>query len=147
MRALAQLHLCGAVGESVIHGGADDVVQRVHVTVGAELADAWSLPEYLRAAISRHHEHEVPADKSLAELHLVRVIEGISALRCNTITEAQREILQASARAVGLDHRMIRAAAVEHAELARKVSEIFGIADPGAAPAPRPPTRGTAAMI
>jgi HD-like signal output (HDOD) protein len=129
LHALATLMLAGKLDRNVLDGGIDAVLERVHVQIGTAQTADWSLPDHLRAAAARHHDLELPADAP-DEVHIVRVVDGLRALRAAAISEDERRVLRASAAALRLDHRMMRVLATEHAELARRVTELFGVADP-----------------
>jgi HD-like signal output (HDOD) protein len=140
LQAVAALHLAGQLDSRVVADGIDDVVERVHVQIGATMTQAWSLAEYLRVAAARHHDSETPAAEHV-ELHLCRIVDGLSAARTGVMPETART----SAAALGLDESRLRVAATEHADLAARVTAIFGVPDPmaraaSAAPSP-PPTK------
>ena len=129
LHGLATLMRDGKLDRDVLAGGVDAVVEKVHVEVGRVLIAGWSLPEYLKTAAALHHELELPADAP-HELHIVRVVDGLEALRSGAISEEQRQALRGGAAALRLDSRMLRACATEHAELAARVTGMFGVADP-----------------
>src|SRR5262249_7725017 len=133
LRALATLHLDGALDPVVLDLGVGDVVERVHVEIGAEMTETWSLPESLRVVAARHHDLEVPADAP--DLHLVRVVDSLRHARAGTLTELGRVQLLAGAGppglgALGLGDADLRVAATEYAELAGRVATIFQVRDP-----------------
>ena len=130
LRSLASLFVEGKLDRGALEGGVDALLERVHVEIGAVLTDEWALPEYLKAAAARHHEAEIPADRAHDELHIVRVVDGLKAHREGAILDEQRLILRNSAAALRLAPRMLRVCATEHVELAARVTEIFGVADP-----------------
>jgi HD-like signal output (HDOD) protein len=129
LRSLAALMLEGKLDRNVLDGGIEAVIEQVHVQVGTVVTAEWSLPGYLRAAAAHHHDVEVGPDVP-DEVHIVRVVDGIRALRAGEISEAQRSVLRSSAAVLRLDHRMMRVCSTEQAELAQRVTEIFGVADP-----------------
>jgi len=79
--AFAELTLQGRVPREL----APEVVQRVledlHVDLGAQALERWTLPQYLTALCAAHHDANVPNHPSQAELHLVRAVSGLIALR------------------------------------------------------------------
>jgi HD-like signal output (HDOD) protein len=129
LRSTAALLVAGEIDNRIIDA-IPAIVDRVHVAIGASLSSAWSLPEYLRVAAAQHHDEVVAADPALDDVHIVRVVDGVKALRDNAITELGRRTLQQSADTLRLDHRMMRVASTQYAELAARVTQIFGVADP-----------------
>lgn len=57
------------------------VLEDLHVELGAEAHERWALPQYLTALCASHHDANVPNHPSQAEVHLVRVVSGLLALR------------------------------------------------------------------
>jgi hypothetical protein len=129
LRSISALLRAGEIDDRV-RDAIPLVIDRVHVPIGTALTVTWGLPEYVQVAAARHHEPEVERVRGLDELHVVRVCDGVKALRDNLITEARRRTLQQSADALGLDFRMLRVTSTEHAALAARVTELFGVADP-----------------
>jgi len=132
LQALAALHLAGQLDPRVVADGIDDVVERVHVQIGATMTQAWSLAEYLRVSAAQHHDAEVAAGPDRAELHLCRVVDGLAVARASGVMP---ETARSSAKVLGLDESRLRVAATEHADLAARVTTIFGVPDPAAAAA------------
>ena len=79
--ALAELTLEGRASRDL----APEVVQRMledlHVDLGARALERWAMPQYLTALCAAHHDANVPNHPSQAELHLVRAVTGLLALR------------------------------------------------------------------
>src|SRR5262249_2371094 len=88
LQALAALHPAGQPGPRVVADGIDDVVERVHVQIGATMTQAWSLAEYLRVSAAQHHDAEVAPGAERVELHICRVIDGLSVARATGVMPA-----------------------------------------------------------
>ncbi len=109
----------------------DLVVEAIHVQLGADLAVAWKLPDHIRQTCARHHDADPPGIDAAPELHAIRVVSGLNALRLKPST--QRHVideLRASATALGLDERGLAAAVAELRAVVTRVSDMLGIADP-----------------
>jgi len=55
------------------------VADRLHTELGARYLAACRLPDYVVAAAARHHDAGVPFDAAHADLHVVRLTEGLCA--------------------------------------------------------------------
>ena len=53
-------------------------LELVHVEVGGECHQEWSLPQYLTVMAVRHHDPEIPADPEFVDLHAVRLCGALS---------------------------------------------------------------------
>lgn len=105
-------------------------LELVHLEVGGECHQEWSLPQYLTVIAVRHHDPEIPADPEFVDLHAVRLCGALLDLREPALAaRAAREILQ-SAQALALGPRAVRAADAELKGAALRVSAAFGI-EPG----------------
>jgi len=129
LRGLAELIFAGTLDRGVLDV-TDAILGRVHVELGRSATTAAELPAYLCAAASLHHEAEVPAGPDHAEVHLVRIIDGIAAQRRGALAPDQDEALRRSTAALSLEPRWIRVATTEYETLAAQVTRMFGVADP-----------------
>jgi HD-like signal output (HDOD) protein len=132
LRSLASLHLGGRLDAIALDAGIDEVLEQVHVEIGAAMTTIWSLPANLQIATGLHHEPEVATTPQLANLHAVRVVDGLSAARAGTLSAAGRATMKHSAAALVLSTAQLRVAANEIADHAARVTRIFGVADPTA---------------
>jgi len=132
LRSLASLHLAGHLDATALDAGIDEVLEQVHVEIGAAMTSIWSLPANLQIATSLHHEPEVAATAQLGNLHVVRVIDGLAAARAGTLTAEGRATMKRSAAALALSTAQLRVAGREIADHAARVTRIFGVADPHA---------------
>jgi HD-like signal output (HDOD) protein len=139
LRAVAALHLEGALDPLVLDLGITELLERVHVEIGATMMATWALPEYLQVAATLHHDLVVPA--AAVDLHLVRVVDALRHARAGTLTEVGREHLYKSAAVLQLSSAELRVAATEYAELAARVAQIFNVRDPYAASPRKQPQR------
>jgi HD-like signal output (HDOD) protein len=57
------------------------IIESRHVELGVRAHERWELPQYLTTLCASQHLPEVPADPAHAELHLVRVVSGLLAVR------------------------------------------------------------------
>jgi HD-like signal output (HDOD) protein len=116
-----------ALEAGVDPGRAAQVLERVHVEVGAECHQEWNLPQYLTVIAVRHHDPEIPADAEFAELHAVRLCGALVDLREPPLAaRAAREIAQ-SAGALGLQPPAVRALDAELRRAALRVGTAFGV--------------------
>jgi HD-like signal output (HDOD) protein len=130
LRSIAALHAAGELDPLVAAHGVEAVLERVHVEIGSSATEAWGLPQYLRDATRRHHDAHVPAQGDLAELHIIRLVDGLQSARAGTLDDTGRTAVRTSAIALSLGSARLRSVATEHQELAARASKIFGVADP-----------------
>jgi HD-like signal output (HDOD) protein len=134
LRALIQLRRAGVLTWAMDHGAVGQIIDAVHVELGAAAVASWNLPAYLHAVVARHHEPVVSGEPALIEVHLVRVVSATRALAASTISAEQHAILRQSAAVLRLDRHRLRATATEVSEVAGHVSELLGVPDPLAWP-------------
>jgi hypothetical protein len=102
----------------------------VHIEVGGECHQEWSMPQYLTVIAVRHHDPAIPNDPEFVDLHAVRLCGALLDLRERSLeARAGRELLQ-SAGALSLGPRAVRALDAELKGAALRVSAAFGI-EPG----------------
>jgi len=110
----------------------DRLLDRVHVEIGAECHQEWSMPLYLTTIAVRHHEPAIPADAEFADLHAVRLASGLAHLRDpGAAPRAAAEIVQ-SAAALAMDPYTVRSVDAELREAGQRAASAFGLE-----PAPR----------
>lgn len=104
LHSFARLTVAGKVPAHLPDAVTDEVVERAHLQLGGETVAIWSLPMYLVNACVRHHEKALPTENDLRDVHIVRVISGLVALRQGT-PRVRRTIaeVEESGRALGLD--------------------------------------------
>lgn len=136
LRGLAQLVIEGTLERDVL-SEVDEILAATHVELGTSVTTLSALPEYLCAAAAKHHDAEVPPGPEHAEVHLVRIIDGIAAQRRGQLTPAHMSAMETSASALELDPRWMHVAVTEYETLAAQVTRMFGVADPFADQASR----------
>jgi len=136
LRAVSDLSRAGALGLEPGDPRLERAIDRVHVEVGAELHQEWSLPQYLTVLAVRHHDEAVPAGPEFVDLHVVRLAAAVHDVRAEGpgAWRAAREILQ-SAGTLRLDPNGVRALAADLRQAEEKVRSTFGLE--GAAQPPR----------
>lgn len=114
-------------------GGAplERLLERVHLDVGGEAHQEWSLPQYLTVIAVRHHDPEIPGDPEFADLHAVRLAGAIADLRAGAAADvvarrAAAELVQ-SAGALGRSPLQVRSLAAELRDGEQRVASSFGI--------------------
>jgi HD-like signal output (HDOD) protein len=106
---------------------AAQALELVHLEVGGECHQEWSLPQYLTVIAVRHHDPEIPADPEFIDLHAVRLCGALLDLREPSLAaRAGRELLQ-SAQALALGPRAVRALDAELKGTALRVGAAFGL--------------------
>jgi HD-like signal output (HDOD) protein len=85
------------------------LLENLHVDLGAEAHVRWALPQYLTSLCASHHDANVPNHPSQAELHLVRVVSGLLALRARPQPLERISELMQSIQVLGLTPVQTRA--------------------------------------
>jgi HD-like signal output (HDOD) protein len=98
-----------------------NLLENLHVELGAEAHDRWALPEYLTTLCASHHDSNVPNHPSQAELHLVRVVSGLLAIRARPQPLERISELMQSIQVLGLTPVQTRAL---DAELRRGMARV-----------------------
>ncbi len=80
LRSLAQLIIAGHVPQQLEPGDVDALLEEVHLEIGAEALRVWGLPSYLREICLHHHDAQVETREYAAELHALRLTDGVSRL-------------------------------------------------------------------
>lgn len=81
LRTLSNLMMRGEIGAQCSNDAIDLVLENVHIDFGVSLLAAWGLPEYLTTVCLRHHDPRVPEVAEFEDLHAVRVVSLLGALR------------------------------------------------------------------
>jgi HD-like signal output (HDOD) protein len=97
------------------------LLESLHVDLGAEAHDRWALPQYLTTLCASHHDPNVPNHPSQAELHLVRVVSGLLAVRARPQPLERLAELMQSIQVLGLTPVQTRAL---DAELRRGMTRV-----------------------
>jgi putative nucleotidyltransferase with HDIG domain len=80
LRSLAALGASRAL-PALDEAGVGQVLQLVHVAVGAELHAQWQMPSQYAGAAIHHHDAVVPAAEHAGTIHLVRMVSALGLLR------------------------------------------------------------------
>ncbi|MFO0583391.1 MAG: HDOD domain-containing protein [Anaeromyxobacter sp.] len=126
--ALRSVAALAFAGEAMPEGEAlDRLLDRVHVEVGADCHQEWSMPQYLTVIAVRHHEPTIPAGAEFADLHAVRLASALACLREPTMApRAAAEVAQ-SAQALAMDPYAVRSVDAELREAGQRAAAAFGI--------------------
>lgn len=106
-------------------GVIDAALHLMHAEPSSVLYTSWKLPESLMAICKSHHRLSAEAAR---ELHFVRLVSGLDALRAGADAE-KREALQEieeSAAALRMTDAELRAAHTSTKEFAERVARMFG---------------------
>ncbi|MET0389884.1 MAG: HDOD domain-containing protein [Polyangiales bacterium] len=107
--ALVQVVLARQVPESLPKDQLDALLERVHVQLGSRAQARWQLPDYLVRLCAEHHDRCCPLSPETQELHLVRVMSGLIALRARPQPAERIAELTDSLRALDLSPLQTRA--------------------------------------
>lgn len=129
-KALALRSLCALIIEGRINKiddvQVDRVLERAHVQVGTEAHAAWQLPQFLSTICRRHHEDDVIASDDNVELHVIRMVSGLNALRISANFDKRlTKQVRSSVQALGIDPPRLRELTSQIREASEKVSEMF----------------------
>jgi HD-like signal output (HDOD) protein len=104
------------------------LLDRVHLEVGGEVHQEWSMPQYLTVVAVRHHDPSIPAGQEFVDLHRVRLASALCSLRSEPAfaARAAAEATQ-SAGALGLDHLQVRELWTELREIEQRTALAFAI--------------------
>lgn len=107
------------------------LLDRVHVEIGGEAHQAWSLPQYLTVMAVRHHDPVIPPGPEFADLHVVRLAAALHDLRSDPASahRAAMEIVQ-SAGALGGSPPAVRTLAAELRDGEQRIRSTFGLDHP-----------------
>jgi HD-like signal output (HDOD) protein len=95
LAALASLILADKAPRDLDPNTITFIIEQRHVEIGVHAHQRWELPQYLATLCASQQLPEVPNDPAHAELHLVRVVSGLLALRvCPQPIERIQELVQ-----------------------------------------------------
>jgi len=103
----------------------DAALQLIHSEPTAALYESWKLPRQLMAMCQNHHRLAIDA---VPELHFVRVVSGLDALRRGSGVERREALseIAESAAALRMTDAQLRVANSETFEYGEKVLRMFG---------------------
>jgi HD-like signal output (HDOD) protein len=102
------------------------LLENLHVDLGAEAHVRWALPQYLTGLCASHHDGTVPNHPSQAEVHLVRVVSGLIALRARPQPLERISELMQSIQVLGLTPVQTRALDAELRRSSVRMREALG---------------------
>jgi len=104
------------------------LLDRVHVEVGADAHQEWSMPQYLTVIAVRHHDAEIPAGGEFVDLHAVRLVAALHDLRAEPAFAARAagELVQ-SAAALRLGPAAVRSLATDLREASARMAPAFAL--------------------
>lgn len=102
----------------------DAALHLIHADPNAALYESWKLPSSLMQVCKNHHRLAVDTP---AELHVVRLVSGLDALRNGASAERREALTEVSesAAALGLSDAELRVADQETKEFAERVKMMF----------------------
>ncbi|HEY6879736.1 MAG TPA: HDOD domain-containing protein [Polyangiales bacterium] len=102
----------------------DAALYQIHADPSASLYEAWKLPSSLMQVCKNHHRLAVDTPP---ELHVVRLVSGLDALRNGANAERREALTEVSesAAALGLSDAELRVADQETKEFAERVKMMF----------------------
>jgi HD-like signal output (HDOD) protein len=105
-------------------------VDATHNELGRRMAERWKLPAHVVRVCAEHHAPTVTA-KEDRELHIVRVVEGLSDLGSNPHWPLRRlEEIRESAAGLGVDRFRLRATVTQIREYAKKAVQLANAVEP-----------------
>lgn len=108
----------------------DRLLDRLHLPLGVEMAKAWKLPDYIVRIVARHHELDLPMEDDIAEVHIVRLVSALNALRiAPDLGSPLATEIRHSIKALGIDKTQFLRISAELRDFAQKVTKIFGVKD------------------
>ncbi len=104
----------------------DQLLEAMHLELGARIAEEWKLPPWLVRICREHHEPRGEAKPVPKELHVVRVVSAMAEMRIHPRWAARRvDDVQESAAALGLDRFQVRAASSQIGQLVGKAEAML----------------------
>ena len=110
LRSIASIAVGGeALDEDDLHH-IDRVIEQVHVEIGGEVHQAWSLPRFPTLVAMRHHDLDLPADGEYVDVHIVRLVSALVQFRRHPWRfEAIRNEVNQSCTALHINAHLLRA--------------------------------------
>lgn len=126
LRSLASLMVDEVLPRELPERVIDSVLDRVHLLIGSEVHQDWSLPQYLTVLCVRHHDEFVPLESETWDLHVVRLVSGLHLWRSHPVRHrsAPYELAQ-SAEALGFDVFQVRSFAADLRQVKLQVMSNF----------------------
>lgn len=91
LRALTELERADVLGGPLTAEEIELVLEDVHEEIGLAVTDSWRLPSFLHTIIEKHHQRDLGDETALREVHLVRLVSGLSEMRRNPLHRVELE--------------------------------------------------------
>ena len=99
------------------------ILETTHLELGSQAHERWALPGYLTALCASHHDASVSDHPSQLELHFVRVVSGLQALRATPQPLERVSELTQSISVLGLRPLQVRALDAEQRRRGQRLRE------------------------
>jgi HD-like signal output (HDOD) protein len=126
LSSLSALILAGRCPRDITPATMSTVLERVHTQIGTDALRHWSMPGYLVSLCAAHHDASVSSAPDSCEIHLVRVIAGLLALRLQADVELVPPLMQ-SLQVLKLDPLELRALDAHVRALSQQMGQLLGL--------------------
>ncbi len=110
LRSIAALLLGGEQLDEDDLQHIDRVIEQVHVEIGGEVHQSWSLPRFPTLVAMRHHDLDLPQDGEYVDVHIVRLVSALVQFRRHPWRfEAIRNEVNQSCAALHINAHLLRA--------------------------------------
>jgi HD-like signal output (HDOD) protein len=127
LSSLSALILAGRAKREVSPSVLTALLERVHTELGTQALRHWSMPGYLIELCATHHDGEVPSTPQCAEVHLVRIVSGLLALRSGVVGAETTAALLQSLSALGIKPLELRALDAHVRGLSQQMGQVLGL--------------------
>lgn len=130
LRVLTGLMLKGKIPFELSSRMIDSVLDRLHVSLGVEMAREWKLPDYVIDICQRHHDHDLEVGPATREIHIVRLVSGLNALRASPDLDSPQAVeVRHSIAALNLGRDAFLRISSQLRDFAQKVTALFDVRD------------------
>jgi HD-like signal output (HDOD) protein len=127
LSALAEMMIAGRGPREVEPNVLLHVIESRHVELGVRAHERWGLPQYLTTLCASQNKANVSVDPANAELHLVRVVSGLLALRVRPQSLARIAQVVQSLGMLGITPLQARALDAGLRTRAAQVHQVLGL--------------------
>lgn len=125
--SLCSLAVAGRAPREIETAVLDAVLEQVHTEIGTDALRHWSMPGYLVTLCATHHDPKLPEGPENVEVHLVRVVAGLLAVRANPGDAEALELMLQSADVLHLQPLELRALDSDLRGLAKQMGRVLGL--------------------
>lgn len=126
LRSLAALVVAGEPLDEDDLPHVERVVEQVHVEIGGEVHQAWSLPRFPTLVAVRHHDLDLPGDGEYVDVHIVRLVSALIQFRRHAWRfESIRNEVNQSCAALGINAYVLRSLDTQLKDELAHVSSAF----------------------